>query len=194
MSLEKIRQKIVEEAEEEAGRIIKDAEKRGRMAKEEAKRAAEERYKREIEDEKAALVLAEERACIKYKADMNAEVLRLKNQLIDEIFDKAVEKISKLENTKYLEVIARYFSENLISGVDTLVISQKDKERVTEKWVDTILEKIHKGDFQLKIVTSPDIQGGFILKGEKAEIDCSLEQIIADKKEELKPEISRVLF
>jgi len=194
VSLEKIRQKIVEEAEEEAGRIIKDAEKRGRMAKEEAKRAAEERYKREIEDEKAALVLAEERACIKYKADMNAEVLRLKNQLIDEIFDKAVEKISKLENTKYLEVIARYFSENLISGVDTLVISQKDKERVTEKWVDTILEKIHKGDFQLKIVTSPDIQGGFILKGEKAEIDCSLEQIIADKKEELKPEISRVLF
>ncbi len=194
MSLEKIRQKIVEEAEEEAGRINKDAEKKGRMAKEEAKRAAEERYKREIEDEKAALALEEERVRIKYKADMNAEVLRLKNQLIDEVFDKAVEKISKLENTKYLEIIAQYLSENLISGVDTLIISQKDEERITEKWVDTTLEKMHKGGLQLKIVTSHDIQGGFILKGEKAEIDCSLEQIIADKKEELKPEISRVLF
>lgn len=194
MSLEKIRQKIVEEAEEEAGRINKDAEKKGRMAKEEAKRAAEEKYKRELADEKATLALEEERVRIKYKADMNAEVLRLKNQLIDEVFDKAVEKISKLENTKYLEIITRYLSENLISGVDTLIISQKDKERITEKWVDTTLEKMNKGGFQLKIVTSHDIQGGFILKGEKAEIDCSLEQIIADKKEELKPEISRVLF
>jgi V/A-type H+-transporting ATPase subunit E len=194
VSLEKIRQKIGEEAQEEAGRIIKDAEEKARMSKEEAKRSAEERYKREIEEEKAALALEEERVRIKYKADMNAEVLRLKNQLIDEVFDKAVEKISKLENTKYFEIITRYFSENLICGIDTLIISQKDKERITEKWVDTTLKKIHKGDFRLKIVASHDIQGGFILKGEKAEIDCSLEQIIADKKEELKPEISRVLF
>ena len=194
MSLEKIGQKIVEEAEEEAGRIIKDAEERARLLKEEAKRASEERYRREIEDEKAALALEEERVRIKYKADMNAGVLRLKNRLIDEVFDKAVERISKSENAKYLEMIAHYLSENLISGVDTLIISQKDKERITEKWVDTLLQKIHKGDFQLKILTSHDIQGGFILKGEKIEIDCSLGQIIADKKEELKPEISRVLF
>ena len=194
VSLEKMRQKIIEEAQEDAGRIIKEAEEKGRMAKEEAKRSAEERYKREIEDEKTALALEEERARNEYKANMNAEVLRLKNQLIDEVFDKALEKISKLENTKYLEIIAHYLSENLISGVDTLIISQKDKERITEKWVAAILENMHKRDFHLKIVTSPDIQGGFILKGKKAEIDCSLGQIIADKKEELKSEISRVLF
>jgi V/A-type H+-transporting ATPase subunit E len=194
VSLEKIRQKILEEAQEEADRIIKEAEEKIQTAKSESKRAAEERYKNEIEDEKAALALEEERVRIEYKANTNAEVLRLKNQLINEVFDRAMERISKLENTKYLQVIVQYLSENLISGVDTLIISPKDKERITGKWVDSILQKIHKGDFQLKIVTSPDIQGGFILKGEKAEINCSLEQIIADKKEELKPEISRILF
>ena len=194
MSLEKIRQKIIEESEGEAGRIVKEAEEEIRTAKEDAKRAAEERYKREMEEEKAALALEEERVRIKYKADMNAEVLRLKNQLISEVFDKAVERISKMENAKYLEIIGQYLSKNLISGVDALIISQKDRGRITEKWVDSLLKKMHKDNFRLKIVTSGDIQGGFILKGEKAEIDCSLEQIIADKKEELKSEISRVLF
>jgi len=194
VSLEKIRQKILEEAKQEADRIIKEAEEKVQTAKSESKRAAEERYKREIEDEKAALALEEERFRIECNANMNAEVLRLKNQLINEVFDRAMERISKLENTKYLQIIVQYLSENLISGVDTLIISQKDKERITGKWVDSILQRIHKGDFRLKIVTSPDIQGGFILKGEKAEINCSLEQIIADKKEELKPEISRILF
>ncbi|MEW6382325.1 MAG: V-type ATP synthase subunit E [bacterium] len=194
MSLEKIRQKILEEAEAQASRIIREAEEKVRMAREEAGRNAEARYKAEIENEKTALALEEERLLTEYRANTSAEVLRLKNQLIDEVFDKAIERILQLEDRKYLDIIARYLAENLTFGVDTLIISQKDHGRITQDWVNALLKKTRKEGLRLKIVTSHDIQGGFILRGEKAEIDCSLQQIIADKKEELKPEISRVLF
>lgn len=194
MSLEKIRKKILEEAKAEAGQIIREAEEKAGLAREEARRNAEARYKAEIENTKAALAFEEERVLTEYKANTSAEVLRLKNQLIDEVFDKAIERIVKLEDKKYLEIIARYLVENLTLGVGTLIIGQKDHGRITQDWVNTLLKKADKEDLRLKIVTSPDIQGGFILQGEKAEIDCSLRQIIIDKKEELKPEISRVLF
>ncbi|MCL6583290.1 MAG: V-type ATP synthase subunit E [bacterium] len=194
MSLEKIRQKILEEAEGEAGRIIKEAEERAAALRQEAEKIAKARFEEEIENEKKTLALEEERIISEYRATTSAEVLRLKNQLIDEVFDRAIERILKLEDKKYLEIIAHYLSKNLCPGVDTLIISQRDQQRISRQWIESMLKKMQKNDLKIKIVTSPEIEGGFILRGEKAEIDCSLRQIIADKKEELTPAISRVLF
>lgn len=194
MSLEKIRQKILEEAEGEAGRIIKEAEERAAAVRQEAEKIAKARFEEEIENEKKTLALEEERIISEYRATTSAEVLRLKNQLIDEVFDRAIERILKLEDKKYLEIIAHYLSKNLCPGVDTLIISQRDQQKISRQWIETMLKKMQKNDLKIKIVTSPEIEGGFILRGEKAEIDCSLRQIIADKKEELTPAISRVLF
>lgn len=194
MSLEKIRQKILEEAEGEAGRIIKEAEERAAALRQEAEKIAKARFEEEIENEKKTLALEEERIISEYRATTSAEVLRLKNQLIDEVFDRAIERILKLEDKKYLEIIAHYLSKNLCPGVDTLIISQRDQQKISRQWIETMLKKMQKNDLKIKIVTSPEIEGGFILRGEKAEIDCSLRQIIADKKEELTPAISRVLF
>jgi len=194
VSLEKIRQKILEEAEGEAGRIIKEAEERAAALRQEAEKIAKARFEEEIENEKKTLALEEERIISEYRATTSAEVLRLKNQLIDEVFDRAIERILKLEDKKYLEIIAHYLSKNLCPGVDTLIISQRDQQKISRQWIETMLKKMQKNDLKIKIVTSPEIEGGFILRGEKAEIDCSLRQIIADKKEELTPAISRVLF
>jgi len=194
VSLEKIRQKILEEAEGEAGRIIKEAEERAAAVRQEAEKIAKARFEEEIENEKKTLALEEERIISEYRATTSAEVLRLKNQLIDEVFDRAIERILKLEDKKYLEIIAHYLSKNLCPGVDTLIISQRDQQKISRQWIETMLKKMQKNDLKIKIVTSPEIEGGFILRGEKAEIDCSLRQIIADKKEELTPAISRVLF
>lgn len=193
MSLEKIKTKILEEAKEDAAKIIKEAEGRLRSAKEEAQKAANERYTKEIENEKVALTFEEDRYLLESKANIQAEVLRLKNQCIDEIFHLALENIGRLNEKEYLGMIAGYLSLNLSPDIDTLVIGQNDARIITSEWVRGLLKDLQKG-IELKILTSKEINKGFILKGDKVEINCSLEQILLDKKEDLKPQIYRVLF
>jgi len=193
MSLEKIKERILQEAREEAARIISDADGKVRAAEQETRKAADAHYRSELESGKTALLREEERFVMSCKAETSAEALRLKNQLIDEVFQKAVQEILRLDDKRYLDFIERRIAGNLTQGMDSIVISRRDTKRITKEWLDTVLKKADKGG-HLTIVASDGIQGGFILKGPKAEIDCSLAQLLSDKKEELKPDVSRALF
>lgn len=193
MSLEKIKERILQEAREEAARIVRDAGEKVESAVRAARDAAEGRFKSASEAEKAALLNEEERFTMACKAETNAEVLRLKNQCIDEVFLNAIQEITRLDDRRYLDFIAKLITRNFTKGVDTIVISQRDRNRITKEWLDVLLKKSNR-EGRLTISTSQEIQGGVILKGPKAEIDCSLEQLLSDKKEELKPEVSKILF
>ncbi|MFH0926871.1 MAG: V-type ATP synthase subunit E [bacterium] len=193
MSLEKIQQVIIEEAQQEVEKIVKEAEGKVRQVREAAKKEAEENYQRNLKELKLAITNKEERYITESQVETGKAVLQLKNQLIDEVFEKVKHSLLRLNDKDYLEFINRYLVLNLTPDINTVIIDERDKKRITKLWLDNCTRNINS-EIRINIVTSPDIEGGFILKGEKVEIECTLNQLIQDKKEELKPRVSKVLF
>jgi V/A-type H+-transporting ATPase subunit E len=197
MSLEKIKKSILEEAKKEADHIFHESQRKKASVQAEAEENAQKEYQKRIEEEKDTLARDEERFRLECRALTSSEILRLKNRLLDEVFEKAAEEIARLDDRRYHDFIAKYLQAHLSNIFHTIVIGPQDRKRISNDWISKIARSAKqpvKHNSHFNIIISHDISGGFILKGDKIEIDCSLKQLLDDKKEELKLRISQALF
>lgn len=188
--LDKLKNKITEDAKLTADGIIADAKKNAdeimASANEEAKGVQAE-----------ILIRAEKKADEILKgarSDANLEgkkmILSKKQTIIDGVFKKADEIISSLSDADYFEIIYALVKKNSRTG--ELVLCENDKSRKPSDFEDKI-KAISDG----KITVSAEyarIKNGFILKSESVEENCSFDAIIQENVEKLKDETAKLLF
>ncbi|MDY6777819.1 MAG: V-type ATP synthase subunit E family protein [Candidatus Nanohaloarchaea archaeon] len=105
MSLDKVKQELLQQAEEEAEQIKQDALQRGREIREEAEQEAErikEQAKEEAEQEAASLRK-------KKVASANMEAKKIKQQakqkVIDRAFERLEERVTGMDQEQHLELV-----------------------------------------------------------------------------------------
>jgi len=74
-----------------------------------------------------------------------------------------------------------------------ILLNNKDKERIGEKLVKIVNDKL-KGDKVFLSNNTIQVSGGFILKNGNIQVNSTFETILSSKKEELTFEIAKVLF
>ena len=189
--MEKVSKKILDDAKQKANEIIKEAENKKReieaKTKEQITRIKKETERMVLDQKNREYDRITGRARLALRNDM----LRLKREIIDELFNKAIDRLVNKKSDEYLKIIRELLSRDEISEGGELIIGEKEN-RIDEGFIKAINEEMD-GSFTLSSERRP-IRGGFILRRGKVEIDASFETLLEAKKERLEMELAKILF
>ena len=186
MALEDILSKIKEEADREIEQILSKAreerDKRLKEAEREINREKEQkikRAKRDLENRKKAEIA-------KIRQEARKEVMQLKEKMIKECFDRALEKLKNLNGKDY-ERIVESLMRSIIKeiGKDCIIIPSRDEDAKMAKKLGLKVEN-------RKIRSA----GGFIARSKdgRITIDNRFESILKRKEREIRAKVGSILF
>jgi len=195
--ISKIKERILEEAQEEKEKIIANA---NAQAKDIVKQY--EQKAKEIRDDildKAGKTAEEKKRRIlsMVQLENRKALLQAKQQIIDEVFEKAKASLQKMPDEKYQNLIANMLISSDLTGNEEIIISEHDKNRITPDFIkkinNTLIGMGKQGNLRIS-KTSGHMIGGFILKSQDLEINSTFDSLINMEREELETEIAKILF
>lgn len=218
--LERITERILAEARDEAARILGDAEAEcARIGADAAARAENIRARLNEEAERDAADLVS-----RIKATVETQkrnvMLMAQSELLDEVFDGTLAQIYNLDAEKYTDVLvgllcaalieqseAEKISRSLYGEEDAMapdayevLLNQRDCNRCGKTLIDRTKQKLGgrvPAEMLGRLTLSEKtvgIDGGLILRCGSVESNCSLRLLFAQLREELEVEVSRALF
>ncbi len=123
------------------------------------------------------------------KAELGA-----KQEVIEEAFALALNKLQALPEEKYVALLAALAAKASATGKETLIFSAADRDKVGKQVVKAASElKGKDAKFVLGDETRP-LNGGFVLSDGAVEVNCSFDTLVRLQKAEITGEVSRVLF
>ena len=216
--LDKIINKILEDAQVCADEIISDANQKAAEIN-----AAAEKKMQDITNEIFDSAMKEGEAIIntaKSTLDRNSKaiIMSMKNAMVDMAFEEAKKEIIELEGEKYAQLMTqllckvlsrqvdeekesmRLYGEDISPDAYEVIMNKKDSDgqgvyivagvrRATVgKITGTVLDKVTLSN------EVANISGGFILRMGRIEVNASLEAILAELREKIEAEVMDMLF
>ncbi len=197
MALEDILKKIREETDAKISEIDSRIKKRvEEVVKEGEKKIAD--LRKHLLHEAEGKIKEERRSKLAIaQLDFRKALLIEKRRLLDETFNAAFEDIRNLGDEDYRKLFKKLTLQVAEEGNGNIFISNKDRKRIAPSLIKEINKNLHKMGKSATLELAQeevDIDGGFILKMEKIEINCSLSSLFETIKEELESEVSGILF
>jgi V/A-type H+-transporting ATPase subunit E len=175
--------------------IMKSAADKARKIKAEGAEKAQKAYEEHLEKAKAQAEKDFENSCASADAAMKRKILACKVELIDETIEKTIDKLKKLPEKEYFELILKLAERHLKPDKGILSLGKADLARVSgdfENQLNTIASK-NGGSIQLSKEPA-DIDDGFILNYGLISENCSFRAIIESEKDEIRDTAARALF
>ncbi|MBQ9388505.1 MAG: hypothetical protein IJU01_07685 [Lachnospiraceae bacterium] len=171
---------IMEKARAEAGVIKADYDKKAQEAYDEAMSRAHAENDARIES-------------MQRMSQMEAkkQTLALKQDMVSEVFQKALEMLSNLPADEYEEFLIRTAKAAGAFGDEEIILNEKDRAAYGEKLI-AALNKDGSG-FRLSEATGA-FSGGLIIKRGNIETNCTAELLLESRRSELSAEVVRILF
>lgn len=193
----KIKERILEEAQEQKQNIIKNAKAQAQDIKKQYEHKAKEIVDNILD--KAGKTAEEKKRRILSMAQLENRkaLLKIKQQIIDAVFEKAKAILQNMPDDKYQNLIANMLINSVITGNEVVVISEHDKNRITpdflQKINNTLIGMGKQGNLRIS-ETPGQMIGGFILKSQDLEVNSTFDSLINMEREELETEIAKILF
>lgn len=195
MNAKEVVDKIVGEAKAEAEGII--AEAKNRLA-EERKRFDSKMESFNKDTETLANDAAEEkksRMLATARMDMKKEYVQAKSELLAEVFEKAKEKIKSLPDDQYVALVSGLMTKIVETGDEEVVVGSGES-RINDNLIKNVNRQLgpgFKGNLRLA-ADKADIDGGFILRRGKIQINVSTDVMVSQAREVLEMELATELF
>lgn len=197
MSLEKLLEKIENDAREESRRILAEAEEEAarikREAEEEARQEAESiarSFHARAENERLRIIS-------QARLDGRIDLLAAKDQVLEEAFREVSESFRKLPPEGYRSWLKSVIVGGVTSGREVLVPSPHDRELLAGGLLEELNVELRSkglaGELRLAEEDAP-FDRGVILRGEKTETNLSAQAVLQRLREENEEEVSRILF
>lgn len=189
MSLEIIKEKILAEGAKEAEQILAGAKEEAQKMRDEVKQRIQERYRVFTAEMKHLQEALREQMRIQAIWEAKNNLLRKKQALIDEVFSRALESLTKQEpvaRQKLLEMFLKNVRKHL-GGEKVKIIPTANSQSVLAK----LVPKHSSFKLSSKIVNG---QGGFIAASDFMEEDYIFDHLMAEKRQELESEVAKILF
>ena len=193
--LDKMKARILEEAEssardildragEEADRILREA---GTAADAAAAEIAAGAVRDSLERKRRAGAAA----------DMQSKqaVLAAKQEMIREVLREAYEEILGLEAERYFGLMEKLLKEYVLPEEGEICFNSRDLERMPEGFSGRIRTIAAEAGGSLTLSETPlDTDGGFLLVYGGIEENCTLKAVFSSRREELSDQVNRMLF
>ncbi len=188
--MEKISKKILDDAQKERDEIIKSTEQEVTQIK---KQTSEELNKLEKETEefvKEALLRERRRLVGMVKLSTRNELLQAKREIMDRIFNEALDTLVSKERGEYLDRIKNLLKETGVK--DGEIVLGKEESKIDQKFIEDMNKELG-ANFSVSDEKA-QIKGGFILRRGRIEIDSSFSAILQSKRERIELELAKLLF
>ena len=189
--VEKITSRIIDEAEAQAAEIRKASDEQKQTALAEAGERAEKIVADAKEKGGADKVRVVARRQAVADIDGRNAVLKRKQELINRAFDEALEKITSLDRSEYLDFLVNTAKAAASGG--EVILNKKDAGELGRTLVDTLNREISGGKFTLSEETR-DIRAGLFIRSGKVYYDGSVESMLRDSRSSLAAEAAGILF
>ena len=195
--LEKITARIEAEAVADAARMAEEAAAQCVAVRAEGEAKAQESYWRRVKDgTKAASDRADRLA---KAADMEARksILACKQAIVGEAFDKAEAKLRALTGDEYVDFLAGQAARAAVTGREEIVLSEKDRASVGEQTVKKANDLLRAEGKTAGLVLAAEtgsFSGGLVLKDGNITVNCTLEALLGQAREEQAAAVAAELF
>ena len=184
-------------ASADADRLAAETAARCETVRAEGEARAQEAYWRRLQE---GVKAAEDRADRLAKAaDMEARksVLASKQTIVASIFDAAEAKLRALSGGEYVDFLAGQAARASSSGTEELILSAADREALGAKVLKAANERLAAAGKPAKLVLSPesgDFTRGLILRDGNITVNCTVEALMAQAREEQASAVAAELF
>lgn len=196
--------KIEEKGKLEAQEIVKAGEEKAAALKKSIEEGYEREYKKLIDN--ATRSNADNLKTKLTQVDQSAKQksLAIKKEAIDKVIEKVHEKMMKLSDKELTELVVKVISQDSIQGNEVIKVSKDEYSKYLKLFasgkegevveLDVLNKKLGKG-YSLKLSKEPvDIKGGFVIVGERYDVDHSYKVLLEDLKEKEEAEVAELLF
>lgn len=193
MSLADIKAKISAEAKTQIAAIESENDAKVRAVNDKVNAEV-----KEIQDTYAARLAKEEPEVLRRReivAELDAKRVDLgvRQRLVGEAFAASVRQMADLPHDKYLGFVWRLMNEAVSSGVKSAkVLVGKNEKHIDQDWLNNFNGQ-HGTELTLEAERLP-ISGGFVLRDDRIDTNCSWEMLIADARTDLEPGVVKKLF
>ncbi len=189
MSLEALRERIIQRAKEEANRIIEEAEKKAREIIEEARRRAREEKERLTREKIKEARREAQRIISEASFKARLKMAQVKEEALEEVFKEAYDKI-KSRNFDVDASITSLLKEvlDIVKASEglKLYVNEEDVERAKKAAKELGLKKFD--------VSTAPITGGVIVEAAEMRIDNSYDTRFTGMRTVLARDVARILF
>ncbi|MGC8739272.1 MAG: V-type ATP synthase subunit E [Candidatus Hydrogenedens sp.] len=193
MALDEISKAVLDSVQREAELIIKSAMKEAEEKKKNAQRSAEEKAERlyqlairNIDEEMA-------RKSVQVQGQINKEVLKEKNIIITQVFQKARELVLKSSAQEYQQLMEKLLTRAIPQGSKGTIRVHKDDlelfKSLVNKWNTS-----HGTVLTIDDKTFLPSRGGFLFITDGYQVDQTLDTILSDLQREIVPIVAQNLF
>lgn len=190
MSIEQIKEKILESAQQDARRIFDKAKMESRGKVYEAQRIADIKVREAKEKAIGDAMRVKSRR--ESMANLEARKMHLatKQEVISACFKDALAELKNLPRDQYVRLLAHKLKEMSYQEGE-IVLNEKDREAIGEELLAMVNQE--GGKFLLSSDTLT-ASGGFVLRIGRIELDSTLEMMVSSVREEAMPEVVSALF
>ena len=193
--LDKIKARIMEEAEQSAREIIEKAQAEA----EAAVNAAEADAHAEAEKirEKARKDAADHVRRAESSSDMRRKqaVLAAKQEVIGRVLEAAYSRVMELSPAEYFDMLEKLLREYALPEEGEICFSARDLDRMPEGFTGKIRTiAAEKGGSLTLSGETRRIDGGFILIDGGVEENCTIKAVFDSKRDELSDRVNRLLL
>ncbi|WP_315112680.1 V-type ATP synthase subunit E [Clostridium intestinale] len=196
-NIKNLTEKILEEAKHKEKEIAAYAES-------EKEKILSSKIKEAEDERKLILLKAEEEAKTKKERIISSTTLKVRNEkleikqkLISEVFDKALEELCSMNSSKLKNFVKHTILDLDIEGDETIILNEDGKSKIDDKFVEDLnfifLARNKKGELKVR-EENGNFKGGFIVEKNGVEINNTFESLMDSMKDELEYEVSKALF
>lgn len=193
--LDKMKARILEEAEGSAREILDNARREAdgilEAAEKEARAEADNllaKAQRDADD-------YEKRTVSALDMERKRQLLAARQEIISEVLDRAYEKVRDLDEKEYFEVMGKLLEKYVQPEAGLICFSGKDLERMPEEFREKIQMTAKDRGGSLTLSEEPgQMEAGFLLIYGGIEENCTLSAVFRGKRDELADLVNRELF
>ncbi len=151
---------------------------------------------KEVQDSYAVRLGKEEPEVLRRReivAELDAKRIDLgvRQRLVGEAFDAALKQLVELAPDKYVKFADKLLSQAVATGKETVFVGKNEKH-LDQRWIDGY-NASHNTSLTLSGEKLP-IAGGFVLRNDKIDTNCSWEMLLADSRADIETEVVKRLF
>ncbi len=199
MPLDRLLQKILDDAEAEVSRREREAARQRGLILDEARTEAEALAARTVEEAKRRATAILERATASGELESRKLLLAAKQHMIRQAVDNAVRTLAELPDEDYRRVLESMLvraASDLGGGEIEVIVSKDDRERVTQAFLDSVghhEDLAGRISFQLA-AESRETGGGFVLRKGRIESNATFPALARARQEDLGALAGELLF
>lgn len=192
MSVENITANIMTDAQNIAEASIENANKLRQDAINKVNLEAEAIVVEEAERAKKDAEILKSRKVSAAELEGRKMILSAKQDAIKKSFNHALDRLKSMSEEDYIDFLA---GEIMMVPYKegTIILNKNDKDKIGEKLVKTVNEKLKAEKFSLSNESS-NASGGFIIKSGAIMINSTFEAVLDSVKDELTNDIAKELF